>query len=345
LLPAPGHARSAKRTSPLNQRETQIRKVWADVLGLPEEAIGCDDDFFEIGGNSILVIRLVSRLNQEFGIKKLSIADVFVHRTIRLQSLQLLRRVYEGVSMLNSTSQNPCMFMIHPANAGSEVYMPLAGQLEGQIQCFGVDSYNLHSALKIDSLHELAAIYLNEIDDIMKTQKQRTYSLFGWSLGGHIALEIAAILESRGIRDIEVCLLDTVMSDERLASMSGEMSPEDLKRPYIQWKKQDGYDDSYIDTFLENFETDMKLGEQPISRKLKWTKVLLFKALSRCEHDNEIESPMHNYVASLEFNNIERIHQDVAHLRKIVLADSDHFNILKQENKIIEALINWTDLI
>ena len=223
LLPVPRLARAARSTRPLEPVEKQIRITWAEILGVPEDDLGPDDDFFAVGGNSILAIRLVTGL-RAIGSGELTIADVFTHRTIRAQGAALGRPAPQGISTLNAALQNPCIFMIHPAHAGSEVYASLARQLEGSFSCFGIDSYNLDNSVKIDSLHDLAALYLSKIDGIMETRNQRVFRLLGWSLGGHIALEIAAILEARGVREIEICLLDTVVPDERLAALAREMS-------------------------------------------------------------------------------------------------------------------------
>ena len=227
--------------------------------------------------------------------------------------------------------------MIHPAHAGSEVYASLARRLEGQFSCFGVDSYNLQNTAKIDSLHELAALYLDKIDAVMKAHKERVFRLLGWSLGGHIALEIAAILESRGIRDIEVYLLDTVLPDERLVALSGKMSLEAQKNAYRVHIEPGGIDDSYMATVLSNFGTDAKLSLQTLSRKLTWASILLFKALSRGGIANEMETALYEYVASLEFNNVDQVHQDLTRLRRVVLANAHHFDVLNYEDDLLAA--------
>ncbi len=66
----------------------------------------------------------------------------------------------------------------------------------------GIDSYNLYHESKISNLHQLATYYLTYIDEIMQKTNQTEYHLLVWSLGGRIALEIAAILENNGITKI-----------------------------------------------------------------------------------------------------------------------------------------------
>ncbi|WP_116964848.1 non-ribosomal peptide synthetase, partial [Fastidiosibacter lacustris] len=65
-------------TAPRNSIENQLCKIWQDVLELKQ--IGIDDDFFRIGGDSILSIRVVSKA-KHLGIN-ISVRDIFIYRTI-----------------------------------------------------------------------------------------------------------------------------------------------------------------------------------------------------------------------------------------------------------------------
>jgi amino acid adenylation domain-containing protein len=60
--------------------EAAITSIWKNLLGLPQ--ISIDDNFFEVGGTSLLATVLLKRINQTFG-KSLHIATVFEHTTIR----------------------------------------------------------------------------------------------------------------------------------------------------------------------------------------------------------------------------------------------------------------------
>ncbi|MFE9681823.1 non-ribosomal peptide synthase/polyketide synthase [Streptomyces sp. NPDC006285] len=79
-LPAPGPARSATgpRTAPRTGTERRIAAVWTDVLGVAD--IGVDDNFFHLGGDSILSMQVVSRLRRE-GLH-LATRDLFTHQTV-----------------------------------------------------------------------------------------------------------------------------------------------------------------------------------------------------------------------------------------------------------------------
>jgi amino acid adenylation domain-containing protein len=88
-LPLPeaiGEEDTATRTLPRNPVEEVIAGIWEDLLGLdpqgrPGQAVGIDDDFFHLGGHSLLVIRLLSRLRQAFD-ADLPVQRVFAAPTV-----------------------------------------------------------------------------------------------------------------------------------------------------------------------------------------------------------------------------------------------------------------------
>jgi natural product biosynthesis luciferase-like monooxygenase protein/amino acid adenylation domain-containing protein/non-ribosomal peptide synthase protein (TIGR01720 family) len=86
-LPEPAVMSTSDYVAPRNEVEQQICAIYAEVLNLPIESIGIQDDFFRLGGNSILAIKLVNRLNQEWSKDEethftVTIARLFQCRTI-----------------------------------------------------------------------------------------------------------------------------------------------------------------------------------------------------------------------------------------------------------------------
>jgi amino acid adenylation domain-containing protein len=79
-LPAPeiGDMERSGYVEPRNETEEAMREVWQEVLKL--ERVGVQDNFFSLGGDSILSIRVVSMLKSR-GIR-LDIKDIFQHQTI-----------------------------------------------------------------------------------------------------------------------------------------------------------------------------------------------------------------------------------------------------------------------
>jgi amino acid adenylation domain-containing protein/non-ribosomal peptide synthase protein (TIGR01720 family) len=80
-LPNPS-IRSKAYVAPRNNIEEDITKIWVNILGLSNSKVGIEDDFFRLGGDSIISIQIVSRMRRELGIK-INVKDIFVHKTIK----------------------------------------------------------------------------------------------------------------------------------------------------------------------------------------------------------------------------------------------------------------------
>jgi amino acid adenylation domain-containing protein len=78
-LPAPGQATAAAGQEPRDPREEVLRGLFAEVLD--REDVGLDDNFFRIGGHSLLAVRLANRIRSVLG-AELSIRDVFRTPTV-----------------------------------------------------------------------------------------------------------------------------------------------------------------------------------------------------------------------------------------------------------------------
>jgi amino acid adenylation domain-containing protein len=80
-LPDPEFTNSESYVAPRNEIEKQVCQIWSEVLGLAEDKVGIRDNFFKLGGNSIIAIRLISKLNKELN-TDITLSLIFVQNTI-----------------------------------------------------------------------------------------------------------------------------------------------------------------------------------------------------------------------------------------------------------------------
>ncbi len=81
-LPAPIPRTGAECEPPGNEQEKALRRIWASVLGMDEETIGVNSNFWQLGGHSITSASVVSEIHKDFNVK-LSLGSLFEKPTIR----------------------------------------------------------------------------------------------------------------------------------------------------------------------------------------------------------------------------------------------------------------------
>ncbi|WP_168714144.1 non-ribosomal peptide synthetase [Streptomyces sp. A1136] len=80
-LPPPAPAGGATARAPLHgEMERLVAAVWAEVLAVAQ--VGAEDNFFEVGGHSLLLLRVQARLGERLG-RQVPVVDLFAHPTVR----------------------------------------------------------------------------------------------------------------------------------------------------------------------------------------------------------------------------------------------------------------------
>ncbi len=307
-LPEPSFNFNDKYVAPTNQLEQEFCNIWQDVLGV--ERIGIKDDFFNVGGNSILAIKVSSEMSKVSGIK-VQISDI-----IRYKSIGILSAIYSKIQAFQNhvslvmpyeetyNDELANLICIHSALGGSDAYHCLTKLLDNQYNCIGIDNQNIYGKSKIDNLNQLADFYLNEYTQ--KYSIKEPIILLGWSLGGSIALEMASVLESRGYTGIKVILLDTYVPLPRKSRRRNKFDRKSTHE-FISSMFSEEYDD-YVERLVDASEAEHVLAQTPISKRLLETEIILFQALYMEAQDSETSTneeliPIEN----LGHNNLEHI--------------------------------------
>nr|WP_194847834.1 non-ribosomal peptide synthetase [Candidatus Neptunochlamydia vexilliferae] len=339
-LPQYQHAISKAPSSPI---EYQLQAVWGQLLNLPKHHIGVEDNFFALGGSSISAIRLVGHLNREFA-TSLKVSDLYAHPTLASLAHKMEERRGERgllVSLNKEKKECPSLFMVHPGAGGCEVYASLANHLEGEYTCYGIDSYNLYAEEKLETVEALADHYLKEIS---RLGPQEEYHLLGWSLGGLIALEMGVILESKGVKNLQICLLDTTLEDRQLSQLREKIPLKAIQDDYSLFASKQGYDPSYIDAVLKNLPLEHQMLKHPLSGKLMHAKIVLFKAYLKDEtfHAPGYEA-LFEHITSLPYNHIDRVVEELDQLLVVPCREASHHSILKEET-LIQSYLSTRDM-
>jgi thioesterase domain-containing protein/aryl carrier-like protein len=186
--------------------EEMMCEEFAGVLGL--ESIGPNDDFFRMGGHSMLVVQLVTRLKAR-GVS-VSVRDMITAPTvaglISQMSLSSVRGAFSALLPIRAKGTRPPLFCIHPAGGLSWCYMPLARYVPDDFRIYGLQARGLDGSGELPgSIREMAADYIGLIRTVQETGP---YHLLGWSSGGEPAHEIAVQLQGAGEEVAALILMD-----------------------------------------------------------------------------------------------------------------------------------------
>ncbi|MEV0333175.1 amino acid adenylation domain-containing protein [Nocardia sp. NPDC050717] len=213
-LPAPAIEPRTYR-EPVGENEIAVAEVFGEVLGVQRP--GRDDDFFSLGGNSLLATRVVHRLRERTG-TELTVAAFFADPTVT----GLADRLGAGSAALGGDLDAALattlplrrggdvapLFCLHPVSGLAWAYAGLAPYLPEDRPIIGIQSPALRDPdYRPASADELIEHYLTEI---RATQPHGPYHLLGWSLGGVLAEAVATRLQAAGEQVATLTMLDSL---------------------------------------------------------------------------------------------------------------------------------------
>ena len=220
-LPMPRFTSESGYRPPRTREEAKLCDLFTEILGV--ERIGIDDNFFDMGGHSLLLPRLTSRVESTFG-KELPLRNLFEAATVGdvARHLGLVPHVSQGapadaswvlpddanerVLTLRRHGQRTPLFCFPPAGGLGWCYAGLARELDAEqpILCLHAPGI-MDDAPFPPTVEAVADEYLTLIRRI---QPRGPYSLLGWSFGGMVAHTVACMLQDAEERVSHLILLD-----------------------------------------------------------------------------------------------------------------------------------------
>ncbi|MFI6330166.1 amino acid adenylation domain-containing protein [Micromonospora chersina] len=220
-LPTPTGPAETDRpyVEPRTEAEATLAKLWAETLRL--DRVGVHDDFFDLGGHSLAIVRLAARAC-DLGLP-VGVADILEHPTVAALAAAVgarepapagtaVRRDGGVVVTLRDgdAGQRP-LWCVHPSGGSVAWYLPLAQALPAGRPVLGLQARGIDGGVDADTMTGLAEDYLREL---RAHQPHGPYALLGWSMGGNIAQEMAIRLTEAGERVDVLLLLEPAVPDE-----------------------------------------------------------------------------------------------------------------------------------
>ena len=197
----------------------QIIEIWREVLNV--RSVRIRDDFFALGGNSLLAMRMLYQLEQAFG-KALLPSTLFQRATVEHLADEILRHgddsgSREVVRVQENGSKTP-IFYLHGDISGGGFYCVKLSQGLGPDQPFyALPPTELANPLEDrPTVEQMATAHVRTIRSV---RAHGPYIVGGFCLGGLIAYEVACQLEREGQTVERLLVIDADPYDRRLAAL------------------------------------------------------------------------------------------------------------------------------
>lgn len=225
-LPEPPSGRPAWATgyiAPQTDEQRLVAQIWEELLGFTP--IGVADNFFDLGGYSMLAVRVMAEIESRSGVS-IPLATLFEEPTV-----ERLAAVLQDPSLAESPSLVPLqtggeaapLYCIHPAGGAVFCYRSLAATFAEERPVIGVQAVGVDGRQPPhESMEEVVAHYAQLIQ---KHTPEGLIHLCGWSLGGNIAYALATHLSAVGREVGLVGLFDAAAVPPEEDISEGDLAP------------------------------------------------------------------------------------------------------------------------
>lgn len=192
---------------PKTQTEIALAEIWKKLLSLDQ--LGIDDDFFEVGGHSLLALPLFTQIQETFQ-KKLPLAILLQHGTIRKLASHLdgsdSDHSAATVLELQRGKRGQRLFLLPSIGGELLLYRTLLAKLDDDLPISGIQP-----KLSNEKKHHFTDFQTTArhfVDALREQQPNGPYALLGFSYGGLMAFEIACQLSDLGEEVNLLALID-----------------------------------------------------------------------------------------------------------------------------------------
>lgn len=194
--------------APSTPTEVTIAAIWSEALGV--RSISIHDNFFEIGGQSLIAAQIAEAVEQKIQVK-IPLAAFLQAPTVQALSAMIdrdnLSGLWQPLVPIQPAGSRPILFCIHGGGANVLIYKDLSDYLGKKQPVYGIQSRGLERGNQQHQRTQKAAE--DYIESIKSIQPQGPYYLAGLSNGGKIAFEMTQQLEQQGEMVALLALFDS----------------------------------------------------------------------------------------------------------------------------------------
>jgi amino acid adenylation domain-containing protein len=208
-LPEPAAQAAERRiVEPRTMVETQLQAIWETVLG--RTGFGVTDNFFDLGGHSLIAVRLFAQIEKVFHVK-LPVSALFaapdIAQLAQRPELKGYVSPWSSLVTIRAEGRRPALFMVPGVGGNVLCFSDLARCLGPDQPIYGLQSRGLDERdLPFDRIEPMATHYLREIRTV---QPHGPYRIGGTCFGGAVAYEMAQQLRHSGEQVDVLFMLET----------------------------------------------------------------------------------------------------------------------------------------
>jgi len=210
--------RRSPAVAPVGDLETQLVGLFAELLGTAE--VGAEDNYFDLGGNSLVAVRLLAEVQRRFGMR-LPLATLLTDGTPRALARAIQQQVPsdECLVPLKPSSSGRYVFLIHDADGETLLYRNLALRIPDP---FGVYAVQPRRVGRVPMAHAtIAAAACHYVAEVLRVQPRGPYHLGGLCAGGVLAFEMARHLVAAGHEVASLFFIDAAPPTARKRTSLG----------------------------------------------------------------------------------------------------------------------------
>jgi len=221
---------------PQDEVEYKLTEIWSDILAIEKEKIGTMHNFFTLGGNSLNLITMVSKIFKEFAVQ-ISITKLYNLPIIKEIANDIKSSNYtEGIVVTFNPSSKPSanknIFCLPPLFGYGYVYMNIANFIQDY-------TWHAFNFLEEEEPQKRIQIYL---EYVLKHQKTSPYILFGYSAAGKLTFQLANAIENHGHTVSDIIFWESIFRTEKISdeyrAMTFRETEKDLEQMGLSFMKE-----------------------------------------------------------------------------------------------------------
>ncbi|WP_275436701.1 non-ribosomal peptide synthetase [Vibrio sp. Of14-4] len=220
---------------PIGDTELQLAEIWQHLIK-PDAPISRNAQFFEIGGQSLLIMSMVNKVRSRFNVD-LTVKEVFSTPILSDLASYIEGKMDDGDSNLTSNclvsfseGAQSDIYCFPGLGGMSMAYAPLANALRGIVNIHAFDAPGMFGHTEpTECFDDMVDRYVQELK---ATQFSEPVILIGHSFGGRVAFEVMRRLEAEAIK-VSLILLDTILTDVSFEAVSREPSETEIKTSFL----------------------------------------------------------------------------------------------------------------